>query len=74
MKKISVRSNVTWWFAGGYDGNSFLKSVECYDPSTDTWTSVCPMNVKRSRVALAANMGKLWAIGRKYKKNYILGI
>lgn len=49
--------------AGGYDGNSFLKSVECYDPSTDTWSSVCSMNVKRSRVALAANMGKLWAIG-----------
>lgn len=25
------------------------------------------MNVKRSRVALAANMGQLWAIGGKFK-------
>ncbi|CAD6996490.1 unnamed protein product [Ceratitis capitata] len=48
---------------GGYDGTSFLRSVEVYDPITDTWSLVTPMNCKRSRVALAANMGKLWAIG-----------
>ncbi|XP_031639917.1 kelch-like protein 18 [Contarinia nasturtii] len=48
---------------GGYDGNSFLKSVEEYDPIKDEWRLVAPMNVKRSRVALCANMGKLWAIG-----------
>ena len=49
--------------AGGYDGNVFLKTVECYDPGTDTWTLMAPMNVKRSRVALVANCGKLYAIG-----------
>ena len=27
------------------------------------WTNVSPMNVTRSRVALVANMNKLWAIG-----------
>lgn len=34
-----------------------------YDPNKDAWKLVAPMNVKRSRVALSANMGKLWAIG-----------
>lgn len=48
---------------GGYDGTSFLRSVEVYDPTTDMWKTITPMNVKRSRVALTANMGKLFAIG-----------
>lgn len=47
----------------GYDGNQFLRSVEMYDPNKDAWKLVAAMNVKRSRVALSANMGKLWAIG-----------
>lgn len=38
-------------------------SVEEYNPEKDEWRIVAPMNVKRSRVALCANMGKLWAIG-----------
>lgn len=42
---------------GGYDGNQFLRSVEMYDPNKDVWKEVAPMNVKRSRVALSANMG-----------------
>lgn len=45
---------------GGYDGSSFLRSVEVYDANLDTWKQVAPMNVKRSRVALTANMGKLY--------------
>ena len=48
---------------GGYDGSSFLKSVEMYDPVANKWTYVAPMNVPRSRVALVANMGNLYAIG-----------
>lgn len=37
--------------------------MEEYDPAKDEWRLVAPMNVNRSRVALCANMGKLWAIG-----------
>lgn len=44
-------------------GQSFLRSVEAYDPNLDEWKTIAPMNVKRSRVALTANMGKLFAIG-----------
>ena len=48
---------------GGYDGSSFLKSVEMFDPRTNKWSFVASMNVTRSRVAVVANMDRLWAIG-----------
>ena len=48
---------------GGYDGSSFLKSVEMFDPRNNKWTFVASMNVTRSRVAVVANMDRLWAIG-----------
>ena len=38
-------------------------TCECYDPVLNKWTYVAPMNVKRSRVALVASGGKLYAIG-----------
>lgn len=43
--------------------HSLWFSVEEYDPVKDEWRLVASMNVNRSRVALCANMGKLWAIG-----------
>ena len=49
--------------AGGYDGSVFLKTVECFNPKTNKWTTVQSMNLKRSRVALVATYGKLYAIG-----------
>lgn len=62
--RLGVASlNGKLYAAGGYDGNVFLKQVECYDPNTDSWCFVAPMNVKRSRVALVTNCGKLYAIG-----------
>jgi kelch-like protein 18 len=48
---------------GGYDGSTFLRSVEVFDPKTEKWNHVAPMSVTRSRVALAANAGRLWAVG-----------
>ena len=48
---------------GGYDGSSFLRSVEVFDPKTLKWSFAAPMHVTRSRVALAANAEKLWAVG-----------
>lgn len=41
---------------GGYDGNTFLDSVECYDPETDTWTEVTKMTSGRSGVGVAVTM------------------
>lgn len=47
------------YFFTGYDGSCFLRSVEVYTPENDQWQLIAPMNVKRSRVALAANMGMI---------------
>ena len=42
--------------AGGYDGQDFLSSVECYDPCTDTWTVVTNMCSGRSGAGVAVGM------------------
>ena len=34
---------------GGYDGQSFLDTVECYDPSTKLWSILQPMTCRRSK-------------------------
>lgn len=43
-------------FTGGYDGNTFLDSVECYDPEEDTWSEVTHMTSGRSGVGVAVTM------------------
>lgn len=43
-------------FTGGYDGNTFLDSVECYDPEKDTWSEVTHMTSGRSGVGVAVTM------------------
>lgn len=35
-------------FSGGYDGNDFLSSVECYDPDSNIWTEITNMTCGRS--------------------------
>ncbi|TKS68025.1 Kelch-like ECH-associated protein 1 [Collichthys lucidus] len=40
----------------GYDGNTFLDSVECYDPDKDTWAEVTHMTSGRSGVGVAVTM------------------
>lgn len=41
---------------GGYDGSTFLDSVECYDPEKDTWAEVTLMMSGRSGVGVAVTM------------------
>ena len=41
---------------GGYDGNTFLDSVERYDPETDSWSEVTLMTSGRSGVGVAVTM------------------
>lgn len=42
--------------SGGYDGNTFLDSVECYDPENDSWLEVTHMTSGRSGVGVAVTM------------------
>ena len=43
---------------GGYDGRSYLSSVERYGAAADAWTAVASMGSKRSRVGVAVLDGE----------------
>lgn len=43
--------------------NESFDSVECYDPTTDQWTTVAPMNRRRSQSAVAVANGQLYVFG-----------
>ena len=43
--------------------NEYLKSVECFDPSTGVWTNINPMNEAREWLGLAVLGDKLFAMG-----------
>ena len=55
--------DVDWW----HREEKLLKSVECYDPDTKTWTAVADMNYSRSGHVLVAANGLLYAIGGNYE-------
>ena len=48
---------------GGYDGNSYLNTVECYNSHTKQWSHVAPMHYSRSCFATAVCDGYLYALG-----------
>jgi hypothetical protein len=51
-------------YALGGDGFSDIgQTVEAYDPSTDTWTPVAPMSIRRVRLAAVSGAGKIYALG-----------
>lgn len=33
---------------GGYDGTQYLKTVDQYDPDTNEWTQLAPLNCNRA--------------------------
>jgi len=43
--------------------NNYLNSVECYDPSLDTWTPVAAMSECRNGCGVGVLDGVLYAIG-----------
>jgi N-acetylneuraminic acid mutarotase len=43
-------------------GNGTTKSVEEYDPDTNSWTAKAPMNIARSSHQIAVVNGKIYAI------------
>ncbi|XP_063282264.1 influenza virus NS1A-binding protein [Pelobates fuscus] len=49
--------------AGGYNREECLRTVECYDPETDTWTFLSPMKIPRARFQMAVVMGQLYVVG-----------
>ncbi|KAM8930875.1 influenza virus NS1A-binding protein [Pelodytes ibericus] len=49
--------------AGGYNREECLRTVECYDSETDTWTFLAPMKTPRARFQMAVLMGQLYVVG-----------
>ena len=62
---------------GGYGGTSnasCLKSVERYDPLTNKWQAIQPMNEGRRALAAVAMPDGIYAIGGYNGKDYISSV
>lgn len=51
------------YVVGGFDGQNYLRDVECYDPQTNSWMSVTPLQEPRSAASVAGMKDKLYAVG-----------
>ena len=60
------------YVAGGWDtdSNCGRAAVESYDPTSDTWHPVAPMNVARKDFCLVAAQGCLFAIGGETNESW----
>ena len=54
-----------WSYAseGGFDDNSPLSSVECFDPRQHRWEYVSELTTPRGGVGVATIMGRVFAVG-----------
>ena len=59
---------------GGFDDNSPLDSVECYNPIENTWTLVGNMSCPRGGVGVTALGGKVYAVGGHDGTNYLSSV
>lgn len=51
------------YVTGGFNGQECMNTVECYDPKTNVWTHVTPMQTSRSGVSCIAYHERLYVIG-----------
>jgi len=51
------------YLCGGFGSGAFLKSVECFDPSSGAWRFVASMTKPRAWLSLSVFNGELYAIG-----------
>lgn len=51
------------YVCGGYDGVTSLRSVECYDASTNQWKPVADMTRQRSAAGVTLFDGQLYSLG-----------
>lgn len=56
-EEMSVLSDVvTLCSSGGYNREECLRTVECYDLKTDSWSFIAPMRTPRARFQMAVLM------------------
>lgn len=51
------------YVVGGHDGNSYLRSVEAYNPKTNQWANICSMAGRRGGLGVATVENRLYAVG-----------
>jgi len=52
------------FIVGGNDGTAFLNTCEVYDPISDRWSHIAPMNTARAGIGCAVQDGILYAAGK----------
>lgn len=57
---------------GGYDGQDFLRSVEVYDPVSDTWSKLSPMITPRAWPAVTVLDNKIVVAGGRLRPGCML--
>ena len=63
------------YVVGGYSsGGNRLKSVERYDPVTNTWEAVAEMSTQRKMPCVAVLDGMLYAMGGHNGTNYLSSV
>lgn len=50
-------------YSGGYNREECLRTVECYDMKTDSWSFIAPMRTPRARFQMAVLMVCTWSNG-----------
>ena len=56
---------------GGYDGSSWLNTVECLDSRTSEWRPEAPMPSRRSGLTCCVFAGRVYALGGYDGKNFL---
>lgn len=48
---------------GGFNGSLRVRTVDVYDPEQDKWSTVAPMEARRSTLGVAVLNGSIYAVG-----------
>ena len=62
-RTLDVHRAVVGGLVQGFDGLTYLSSCELYDPATDSWCSLPPMNTCRARMQLLVHNDVVYALG-----------
>lgn len=62
-ERLTINAADKIYITGGFNGQECMNTVECYDPNTNVWTLVTPMQTRRSGVSCIAYHECLYVIG-----------
>lgn len=62
IQGVAVVNNLVY-VCGGFNGSLRVRTVDVYDPVKDVWTTVKPMEARRSTLGAAVLEGNVYAVG-----------